>query len=194
VRYKASIQQIQGETVTVQTAGPEVVCLELEREVVLLGEGAVEALRAKVAEVQLARGVAQLENLHYADTRLSNRLMVRVEPKAPMAARLEAGGQTGAGRVVDVSMGGLAVEVVAMSPELPVKLRAPLRLAFNLPSGPVELVGILRSIRPAGEAQRLGIAFAQDAQVNLIVGYVLQRRVEILGELRAVYEARVGKA
>jgi hypothetical protein len=193
VRYKASIQQIQGEVVTVQALPPEAVCLELEREVVVLGEGVEEALRADVVGVQLTAGTAHLTHLRYADDRLGNRLMVRVEPKEPMLLRLEVGGQTFQGQLVDISMGGLAIQMLPVVPDLLLKTRAPVRLAFNLPSGPIELVGIIRSVKPTTDGKRLGVAFPQDAQLSAIVGFILQRRVEILAELKSAYEARVGE-
>jgi hypothetical protein len=193
VRYKAAIQQIEPEAVIIQVAQREAVCLELEREVVVLGEGGDEALRAEVSEVQLALGRAKLTRVRYADSRLGNRLMVRVEPKAPMAVRLELAGQAVTGQVVDLSMGGLAVQVTA-PPELPLKAGVTVPVALDLPSGPVELAGLVRSVRPEGDGKRLGIAFPQDAHVSAIVGYVLQRRVEILAELEQIYEARAGQA
>ena len=192
VRYKASIQQIREEVVTVQAPPPEAVCLELEREVVVLGEGAEEALRASVVAVQLSSGIAQLSHLRYADSRLGNRLTVRVEPREPMLLRLGAGGRTFKGQVVDISMGGLAVQIFSPDEALLLKMRASVHIAFDLPSGPIELVGIISSVKPAADGKRLGIAFPQDAQVSIIVGYILQRRVEILAELKAAYEARVG--
>jgi hypothetical protein len=194
VRYQAVIQQIQEDGVIVQTAQREAVCLELDREVVVLGEGGDEALRANVAEVQLAVGRAQLTHLRYADSRLGNRLMVRVEPKTLMPVRLELGGHTVVGQIVDLSLGGLAVQVLAMPIELPLKPNISAPLAFDLPSGPVELAGLIRSARPVGAGKRLSISFTQDAHVGAIVAYVLQRRVEILAELQQAYEARGGHA
>jgi hypothetical protein len=193
VRYKASIRKIQDEVVSLQALPPEAVCLEFEREVVVLGEGSEEALRADVVEVRLAEGTAQLAHLRYADTRLGNRLMVRVEPKEPIGLQLQAGGQSFQGELADVSMGGLAVQMLSPDPNLALKIRAPVRMTLNLPSGPIELVGIIRSAKQAAGGKRLGIAFPQDAQLSTIVGYILQRRVEILAELKAAYEARVGK-
>lgn len=192
VRYKASIQQIQDEVVTVQTPRPEAVCLEVEREVVVLGEGAEEALRADVVSVELASGLAHLSHLRFADSRLGNRLTVRVQPREPMPLRLEAGGETFTGHVTDISMGGLAVKILSPDPALLLKVRAPVRVAFNLPAGATELVGVISSVKAAAAGKRLGIAFPQDAQVSAIVGYVLQRRVEILAELRAAYEEKAG--
>lgn len=193
VRYKAVIQQIEPEAVTILVAQREAVCLELEREVVVLGEGGDEALRAEVSDVQLEQGRARLTGIRYADSRLGNRLMVRVEPKAPMAVRLGLAGQSVTGQVVNLSMGGLAVQVTPV-PDVPLKVGATVPLAFDLPSGPVQLAGLVRSVRPEGGGRRLGIAFPQDAHVSAIVSYVLQRRVEILGELDQAYQARLGRA
>ncbi len=191
VRYKASIRRIQAGIITVQAPSPEAVCLDLEREVVMLGEGAEEAMRADVASIQLAEGVAQLSHLRYADSRLGNRLMVRVEPKVAMSVRLEVAGQVMIGQLIDVSMGGLAVHIPLSDSALILKSRVPVRLAFELPAGPIELMGIVRSVKSVADGKRLGLAFPQDAQVSAIVGYVLQRRVEILAELKVVYEVRV---
>ena len=193
VRYQAAIQQIEPDAVIIQVAPREALCLDIEHEVVVLGEGGDEALRAAVSEVQMELARAKLTDLRYADRRLSNRLMVRVEPKAPMAVRLELAGQAVAGQVVDLSMGGLAVQVASL-PELPFKPGVTVPLAFDLPSGPVELVGLVRSVRPEADGRRLGIAFPQDAHVSAIVGYVLQRRVEILDELEQATKARLGRA
>ncbi len=191
VRYKAVIQQIEPEAVAILVAQREAVCLELEREVVILGEGGDEALRADVSDVQLESGRAKLTGIRYADSRLGNRLMVRVEPKATMAVRLGLAGQSVTGQVVNLSMGGLAVQLAA-PPDVPLKAGVTVPLAFDLPSGPVQLAGLIRSVRPEGEGKRLGIAFPQDAHVSAIVGYVLQRRVEILEELEQAYQARQG--
>ncbi len=192
VRYKALIRQLQSDGVMLHALPPEAVCLESEREVVVLGQGVEEALRADVAEVQLAAGTARLEHLRYADSRLGNRLMVRVEPKEPIALRLEAGGQAFQGQVVDISLGGLAVQIPSPDPDQVLKVRASVRMALDLPSGAMELLGIIRSAKSAAGGKRLGIAFPQDAQLSILVNYILQRRMEILSELRATYEARMG--
>ena len=190
VRYKASIQQIQGDAVTVSTPEPEVVCLAVEREVVILGEGLAAALRAAVVEVQLARGIARLIHIRRTDTRLNDRLVVRVEPRSPLPVRLEAAGQRVAAHLLNISLGGLAVEAFPENLAWPLQLRTPVRLSFTLPAGPVELVGILSNVDVTAKTQRLGIAFPQDGQIQAIIRYVLERRVEILAELRVDYEAR----
>jgi hypothetical protein len=120
--------------------------------------------------------------------------MVRVEPQTPMPVRLELEGRPVAGHIVDLSLGGLAVQVAAEPAGHPLKPNISAPLAFELPSGPVELAGLVRSVRAEGSGKRLGIAFTQDAHLGAIVAYVLQRRVEILGELQAAYEARMGQA
>ena len=194
VRYQATIEQIEPEAVVVRVTQHEAVCLALVREVVVLGEGGDEALRAEAAEVQLPLGRARLVHLRFADSRLGNRLMVRVEPKVATTVRLELAGQIVTGQIVDVSMGGLAVQVTAAPPEVPLKAGVTTPLIFALPSGAVKLVGLIRSARPEGDGRRLGIAFSQDAHVSVIVSYVLQRRVEILEELEQAYQARMGQA
>jgi hypothetical protein len=194
VRFKATLLEIQPEGVIIHTAQHELVCLQLEPEVVVLGEGGDEAWRADGAEVHLAQGRARLTNLRYADSRLGNRLMVRVKPKGPMPVRLEFGGQTVMGEIADLSLGGLAVQVTAEPPGRPLKPNMSAPLAFDLPSGPVELAGFIRSARPEGAGKRLSISFTQDAHVGAIVAYVLQRRVEILAELQQAYEAGMNQA
>ena len=191
VRFKAALLEIQAEGIIIQTSQPEAVCLDLDREVVVLGEGGDEALRADVVEVQMATGRARLARLRHAGDRLGNRLTVRVEPQTPIQVRLTLGGQTVVAQMVDLSMGGMAAQVAEVPPGVALKAHVMAPVAFDLPSGLVEMVGLIRSVRPEGTGKRLGISFPQDANVSVIVGYVLQRRVEILAELQQKYAARV---
>jgi hypothetical protein len=104
-----------------------------------------------------------------------------------------AGEKTFEGQLVDISMGGLAAQFPPSDADVVLKMRTPVRMTLDLPAGPIELVGIIRSVKSAAAGKRLGIAFPQDALLSSIVNYILQRRVEILAELKAAYEARVGK-
>lgn len=189
VLYRAQVEHVGGGVIDIHSTDIEIVCLLLEKQVILLGDALEEPAHADIISVELAAGKARLGNFQYVGTKLGNRMVVRVEPKEAVPVELESGGQKISAKLADISMDGLAVRLATPGGERPLKLHSMVQVIFGLPTAEVKLVGSVRSMRPESDnMHRLGIVFSQDAQIKDIAAYITQRRAEILSEIKITYE------
>ncbi|MGQ0604175.1 MAG: PilZ domain-containing protein [Anaerolineales bacterium] len=193
--YPAAIHKLNVERVVLHIASHEIVCLTLERTTILLNHILEEAVSAEVVELDLAAGDVTLGNLRYASEKVGDRMVLRVRPRETVDVRLDCGGQTFNGLLADLSINGLGINFSLTSPltaQSPIRPRAVVQASLTLPGGEaLRLAGTVRFIRMESGFNRVGVEFAQGAQMLIVLHYVHERQQEILGELRAAYENRL---
>jgi len=108
---KAEIKDIQGDIVTMITHDPGLVCLRTSPQTSILGSDYFEPSAAKIQKVEIQSGEVVLDEFTYLGTRLGERMIIRVEPAAPIPLKLEFEDQAIDGELVDISLGGGGVRI-----------------------------------------------------------------------------------
>lgn len=190
--FPATLEAISDEGVVISVPTYEAVCLTLEKTTTILHPMLDEAVTANIGKVNLAEQTATLTRLRYASGHIGDRMTVRVAANDPVDVPIECGGQSITARLVDISMNGIGVHVSPKHAAL-FRARAVVQIALTLPTTTLKLSGTVRFVRPDDEHIRVGLNFAQDTQVLLILHYVRERQVEIMHELLNLYKAATQK-
>ncbi len=188
---KARVQNIEGDLVEMETHDPGLVCMDREKQTKVLGSDYFEPSMAHVVSIDFANGVILLNQFSYLGTKLGERMIVRVEPKEPVAILIESERKKITGTLADLSLSGIGV-FVDMSDYLPVlKPGTNVQVNLQLPNDSIALAGTILSALKISERYRLSIRFAPNGQQQKIVifHYLVDRRAQIEEELRNEYQS-----
>jgi hypothetical protein len=168
------------------------VCLMQEKQVRVLGSDYFEPAIAKVAFFDISTGAAELTDFSYVGSKLGERMIVRVEPKAPVEVVLDGAGVKITGTLADISLNGAGVRIAPVDYNAALKPGTNLQISMKLPTGNIALAGTVLSAIKTSDFYRLSIRFEQNVpQKGLIFRYLVERRAEIERELLESYAASV---
>ena len=147
---RARVLSIRDDMVEIETHDPALICLLEQKQTRVLGSDYFEPAVAHVASVDLLAGVAVLTNFTYQSTRLGERMIVRVEPKEPIAVTLETEGQKVQTELIDLSLSGMGVHVDY--PKYSAALKPGTMVVSNIDGEPGRVVRICTYRRNGGQA------------------------------------------
>jgi hypothetical protein len=186
---KAQIRDIDGEMVTMSTSDPGLVVLSTSPQTSILGSDYFEPSTAKVQEVDIQSGKVVLHDFSYLGNRLGERMLIRVEPQAPIPLKLEFEEQAVDGELVDISLSGAGIRIPSAKYTPLLKPGAVIQLKFELPNGMIAMSGTVLSGNRSIDLYRLSIRFGQNGeQKERIFKYLVDRRSQIEKELLAEFE------
>ena len=188
---QAIIQEIDEErgTVQINCQDPAMVCLLQTPEIRILGSDYFEPSMAQVASVDIQSGDVLLDNFFYLGINLGERMIVRVEPKAPINVTIENEGQETIGQLVDISLNGIGLQVDHSSYSPALKPGTIIQTSMDLPNSSLSIEGTVLSAAKMDEFYRLSIRFNQyGSQKADIFKYLTDRRAEIENELIQEYK------
>ncbi|MCZ7554367.1 MAG: hypothetical protein B6D39_08180 [Anaerolineae bacterium UTCFX2] len=192
---KAEIKDIQGDIVTMITHDPGLVCLRTSPQTSILGSDYFEPSAAKIQKVEIQSGEVVLDEFTYLGTRLGERMIIRVEPAAPIPLKLEFEDQAIDGELVDISLSGAGVRIPSEKYTPLLKPGAVIQIKFELPNGAISISGTVLSGTRNVDLYRLSVRFGQNGeQKERIFRYMVDRRAQIEQELRTEYEKAKGEA
>lgn len=190
---KAKVTQIDGEIVTLITRDIGLIRIEHEKKISVLGSEFFEPSTAKVVKVDINSGTVQLCNFSYLGTRLGERMMMRVEPKEPIRVSLESEGVAFDGDLADLSLNGLGICIEQANYNPSLKPGTTIRTTFDLPTGHTVIEGTVLTSVKSGNSYRLSVRFNQDGPQKIVIfRYLIDRRSEIVSELKSDYERARG--
>jgi hypothetical protein len=176
---------------------PESAALQLEKVTLVLSDGLLEPLEAKVTCLDLANGLFSLSDFNYAGSRFANRRELRVKPAGDEKVKIASNGHLLLGKVADISVRGLGVLLPKQEQSMQFSSGKLVAVTLELPeeSGKkivVKLEGKIRSqlnmAIDAEEYQRLAIEFSGAVpEKKTIIHYVMRRRSEIVSEVRQLF-------
>ncbi len=186
---KAQIKAIAGDLVTMITHDPGLVCLRSSPQTNILGSDYFEPSTAKIHSVDVRSGEVQLYEFSYLGSRLGERMIIRVEPSAPIPLRLGVEDQTIDGELVDISLSGAGIRIPSAKYTPLLKPGAVIQIDFELPHGMIAISGTILSGSRSTDLYRLSVRFGQNGvHKERIFKYMVDRRAEIEQELLAEYE------
>ncbi|MBM4423206.1 MAG: PilZ domain-containing protein [Chloroflexi bacterium] len=182
--HKASIAKIEGGMVTFRVHKHQLVCLDAEKQTVILSEILQEAVGASVVALDKQTSTADLTNFVYTAQKLGERMMVRVEPKGSISVEVAADGGKAVAALADISLNGVGLRMPGVGVRL--KKKMPVKLTLQLPNAQINAAGVVRYVKQDADSFRAGVDFSQDVRVKALVAqYITGRRAEILNELDA---------
>jgi hypothetical protein len=188
--FQAIIEEISDHSVLVTSHDYCMVGLIQDNKPRVLGSDYFEPSVAKVISMDLLSGRIELGNFTYAGTKLGERMLVRVEPKAPIPLRIQSETQESQGNIVDISLSGIGVRIASTDYKSTFKPGTVVRTQFQLSSEAIDLAGTVLSAYKLNDAYRLSIRFSQDGpKKTTVFRYLIDRRAEITRELAAEYQA-----
>jgi len=188
VIHKAQVNFVYDEAVHIQPQTFKSICLTLSKNIIALSDLLDEPVNAVVQAVDLVAGTAVLGQFSYVSGHLGDRMSPRVEPREPLEVRLESGGKSFAGAVVDLSISGAGVFVAGEGVNK-LRARSVVRFSLPLPDETLQLLGVIRHAKRTTQGSRLGVAFEPGTNLRAVFTYINQRRAELLEELEALYQA-----
>ncbi len=182
--YQGHLASIRGDHVLVRTDEPEIVLLQKDRRTEVLGNNFFEPFSAQVSSVDLMQGMATLYNFSYLGVKLGERMLARVEPKAPLPVNILIGRDQIAAELADISMNGAGLRIPTDQFTPALKPGAVIHISMELPSGAISARGaILSAVRAPGR-YRFSLRFAPDHHFRgVLFRYLVNRRREIEAEL-----------
>lgn len=192
---KARVLNVQDDQVEIETHDPALICLVQQKQTRVLGSDYFEPAVASVVQVDLLHGMALLNRFTYQSTRLGERMIVRVEPKAPIPVQIKTEDQSTNVELVDLSLNGMGVRVATSEYNVSLKPGTNIQASMQLLNEEILLGGnILTAIRSSG-AYRLSIRFLpNNPQRVSIFRYLIDRRKEIALELQEDYDQALRQA
>lgn len=192
---KARVLSVQDDQVEIETPDPALICLFQQKQTRVLGSDYFEPAVASVIQVDLLHGKAMLNRFTYQSTRLGERMIVRVVPKAPIPVHIENQDQSTTVELVDLSLSGMGVRVASSQYNVSLKPGTAIQASLQLLGEEVRLAGnILTAIKNSG-GYRLSIRFLpNNPQRVTIFRYLIDRRAEIAIELQADYDRALREA
>jgi hypothetical protein len=181
---KGYLAGVYGDHAQVRTDGAEIVLLQRDRHTKVLGSDFFEPFSAQVLSVDLLQGSAVLYNFSYLGVKLGERMLARVEPKAPLPVNILIGKDQTAAELADISMSGAGLRVLPDQYTPALKPGAMIHIATELPTGAVSARGtILSAVRAPGQ-YRFSLRFAPEPHFRgVLFRYLVNRRREIEAEL-----------
>jgi hypothetical protein len=148
----------------------------------------LEPLEAKVTCLDLASGEFSLSDFRYAGSKFANRRELRVEPAGGETVKIASNGRLMVGEIADLSVRGLGVRLPFQELATTFTQGKLVAVTLGLPEGQVKVEGKVRSIVRTPDFLRLAIEFSGAVpEKATIVRYVMQRRSEIMAEVRQLY-------
>ena len=188
----AKFEDISKDRVLVIAQDPSMVCLEMDKKPRVLGSDYFEPSVADVLSLDIFTGEIVLNNFTYVGTKLGERMIVRVEPREPIAVKLHTETQETIGQIADISLNGIGVWITTTAYSPTLKPGTMVVTKFQLPTGDFELSGTVLSAYKMAESYRLSIRFDQyDPQKTNIFRYLVDRRNQIEVEIVDNYEASI---
>ncbi len=169
-----------------ETTPPNSVCLTWSDQTLILSDGTLEPISARVASFDIGTGLVTLERFAYAGYQFGHRREVRVEPEQPLVVEIEHPAGKFPATLCDLSMGGagLQIDTGGCSPEL--HKGDEVQVTIQLPGGPVRLEARLLAISSAQPVCRLALTFSSSGTgaKPSILRYIFQRRTQIMAEIQ----------
>jgi hypothetical protein len=189
---RARLDRVEGSAAYYTVQPPESVALKAEQTTLVLSDGLLEPLEAKVECVDLATGEYCLKEFTYAGSKFANRRELRVEPAGRLKVDIVSDGRSAAGEIADISVRGLGVNVPQQEQSTLFIQGLTVGITLHLPKNEVRLEGKIRNVSRKPESARLAIEFTGTVpEKAIIIRYVMQRRSEIVSEVRTLYEQEI---
>lgn len=187
----AVLQDVAEGQATFQTTPPNSVCLTWADETLILSDGTLEPIAARVAAFNIGTGLVTLERFAYAGYHFGHRREVRVEPEQPLVVEIEHAGGKVPATLSDISMGGVGLQIDNGECSLDLHKGDLVQVAIHLPGGVVRMEGSLLSISAPGPVCRLAVAFSAGGAgaKPAILHYIFQRRAQIMLEIQQKFAA-----
>jgi hypothetical protein len=187
--FGAKLQHVESNIACFETTDAASITLESSKHALLLSDGVLEPVEARIVSFQVATGKLDLADFTYASAKVGNRMESRVEPADPLEVELSFNGSHTIGHLLDVSMGGIGVRV-AKDLEKVCFPGNDLGLALSFPEGEVRLPGRIRRVSKMPGYLRLAIGFTRNVpEKAIILRYISHRWVEIRTEVQQAYRA-----
>jgi hypothetical protein len=171
---------------------PESAALALEDITMVLSDGLLEPLEAVVRCADLASGEFCLSEFDYAGSKFANRRELRVEPAGEEKVEIVSDGRVMVGEIADLSVRGLGIRLPTQELKTTFSQGKLVAVTLDLPDGRVQLEGKIRSLMRMPEYLRLAIEYSGAVpEKAVIIRFVMQRRSEIVTEVRQMYEEAI---
>jgi hypothetical protein len=189
---QARLDQVDGKNAIFTVQPPETATLQQEEKTLVLSNGLLEVLEAKVKCLDLVSGKFSLRAFSYAGSKYANRRELRVEPAGSIPVQLASDGRMHSGDIADLSVRGMGVRLPTTELTSTFTLGKTIAVTLHLPSNRVRLEGKIRSITRTPKYLRLAMEFTGSVPEKAsIIRYVMQRRSEIVAEIRSLYEKAI---
>lgn len=193
---RAHFRSVKGDAVVFEVEPPTSACLLDQTETWVLGSDFFEALHAQVLFFDIGNDLVGLTGFSSVGPQFGNRRVVRVEPAKPIAVELEGDALSGAGRLINISMSGLRVDVAGVSDCAGFHAGQKVKCLVHLPEGAVHLMGRIHATSStANYPCSISVSCAlRGDELLRVMQYVASRRTELVREVQALYEAARQKA
>jgi hypothetical protein len=182
VSYGATIETVEESHVELAVHQIQAVVISFEKMTVLKSSHFPKDVIANVNYVNIEKSRLVLSGFSYAIVRADRRMSVRVELSEPIYASFSASGQTATGRLHDMSLTGVSINV-SEDPGIPLSQNG--ELTVTLPIGNITVPASLLKISTLDDGYRLAFEIEATRATELSISkYILQRQVEIIRELK----------
>ncbi len=187
---RARFRAVKGDTVVFEVEPPTSVCLMDQVETWVLGGDFFEALHAQVAFFDIVSGTVGLTEFSSVGPQFGNRRVVRVEPAQPVAVEIRRGELSVAGRLVNISMSGLRVDVAGVLDCGGFYSGQKVDCLVHLPEGTVTIEGKIHATSSTlNHPCALSVVYSlHGAALFLVMQYIAVRRAELVREVQQMYE------
>ena len=179
----------------------QLVAMRSARYTFIQSDSLSSPVKADVIGMDWYREIAALSDFVYVSNTIGSRMYVRVEPENDIRASIsvDATKIIFSGQVIDVSQGGLALNINQNSfNKAKLKVEKQLAVSYELPlqlvdqSAKIDCTAIIKNITPDRYEKyfRLGLQTTLDVvNERLVIKYVAQRQYAILKELKKLSAA-----
>jgi len=187
---RARFGAVKGDMVVFEVEPPTSACLIGQKETWVLGNDFFEALHARIAFFDIVSGTVGLTEFSSVGPQFGNRRVVRVEPAEPVAVEIRRGELSVAGRLVNISMSGLRVDLAGVLDCGGFYSGQKLDCSVHLPQGTVTIEGKIHATSSTlNHPCSLSIAcLLQGEALFLVMQYIAVRRAELVREVQKMYE------
>jgi hypothetical protein len=182
VSYGATVETVEESHAELLVHQIQAVVISFEKVTVLKSSHFPKDVIANANYVNIEKSRIVLSSFSYALVRADRRMSVRVELSEPIYASFSAAGMTTGGRLHDLSLTGVSINV-SDAPNLPISQKG--ELAVTLPIGTITVPASLLKVLTVEDGQRLVFEIEATRATELSISkYILQRQVEIIRELK----------
>jgi len=182
VSYGASVETVEENHAELLVHQIQAVVISFEKVTVLKSSHFPKDVIANANYVNVEKSRIVLSSFSYALVRADRRMSVRVELSEPIYASFTAEGVTTGGRLHDMSLTGVSINV-SDAPNLPLSQNG--ELAVTLPIGTITVPASLLKVLTVEDGHRLVFEIEATRATELSISkYILQRQVEIIRELK----------
>lgn len=182
VSYAATVETVEESHAELLVHQIQAVVISFEKMTVLKSSHFPKDVIAKANYVNIEKSRTVLSSFSYALVRADRRMSVRVELSEPIYASFTAEGVTTDGRLHDMSLTGVSINV-SDDPNLPLSQNG--ELAVTLPIGTITVPASLLKVLTVEDGHRLVFEIEATRATELSISkYILQRQVEIIRELK----------